>query len=461
LPSNAERRRVEKREVIEKRDAFRQLFPPVFIDSVAISGLRKKNQVAYARSALIQQSSSVTLSRLKTEYFKLLADNKIKDIYPTLVYDSARNSYRMNLQVERDDQFSVSLGGNISSRAITGAYLGLQYRYFGRVGLDLTANGYFGQFYSSVMVSPRLDIPGRFPLYIALNYTYNHKDYFRSTIYFFEDKQPSYLIQNETHFGFDIGFPASNNGKVLAGLSSGYTKDEYYQNNTFTRLDTADRTYFNFLEGRVEFELNSLNRKQFADRGARLLLQLKYLNGDERTVPGSTSAEMDEVTGKQNWLQFRLLYDNYFKHLGPVALGFYGELQLSNQGLFSNYTATLLRSPAFEPLPEMKTLFLPNYRAQNYAGFGIKSSIRLFKQLKLRIEGYLFQPYEELAADENGNVIRRKELSFRSYIASATLVYHTPVAPISLSFNYYDRAENGFSVLFNIGFIIFNRDASR
>ena len=65
----------------------------------------------------------------------------------------------------------------------------------------------------------------------------------------------------------------------MVGFTSAFTSSKYYQNNIFSRLDTADQTSFNFLSPEIIFELNSLNRKQYADAGAMFTMSVAYFNG--------------------------------------------------------------------------------------------------------------------------------------------------------------------------------------
>jgi NTE family protein len=37
------------------------------------------------------------------------------------------------------------------------------------------------------------------------------------------------------------------------------------------------------------------------------------------------------------------------------------------------------------------------------------------------------------------------------------LVYHTPIGPISIGVNFYDKNENSFSFFFHFGYIIYNK----
>jgi NTE family protein len=39
------------------------------------------------------------------------------------------------------------------------------------------------------------------------------------------------------------------------------------------------------------------------------------------------------------------------------------------------------------------------------------------------------------------------------------MVYNSPLGPLSISVNYYDKMPDAFTVNFNFGYIIFNRRA--
>ena len=149
-------------------------------------------------------------------------------------------------------------------------------------------------------------------------------------------------------------------------------------------------------------------------------------------------------------MQYRLIYENYFKTIGNLKLGLYSELHLSNQNNFANYTASLLAAPAFQPTPDSKTQFNPLFRAYNYAGFGLKTIYLISKNFDFRIEGYVFQPYQEIIQNSDLTASLGQPFQNRNYMAMAALVFQTPVGPVSLSLNYYDlaeRYENRFCLL--------------
>jgi NTE family protein len=321
-------------------------------------------------------------------------------------------------------------------------------------------NGYFGKIYSSIKADARIDFNSKKPWFAEVNYTYNHLDYFKSATFFFDDKTPNYIKEMEYFGNLRTGMPVSNNGKLSLGLTYAFTNDKYYQSNTFSRNDTADQTNFNFFAPTIAFELNSLNRKQFANSGVRLLLSVSYINGREDMLPGSTAVSKIPVTQYHDWFKFRLLYDNYFQSLGPLKIGFYGECAISNEPLFSNYISSLLYSSAFQPIPESQTYFLPSFRATNFAAAGLKLVLRIYKKIEYRLEGYIFQPYQQIQENPaDYSPYFGDKLTDRAWMASTALVYNSPLGPISLGANYYDKQPEPFTVNFNFGFIIFNHRA--
>ena len=117
-------------------------------------------------------------------------------------------------------------------------------------------------------------------------------------------------------------------------------------------------------------------------------------------------------------------------------------------------------APQFSPIPETQTQFIPSFAANTYAGVGIKNVLTIYKSLDLRLEGYAFIPYANIL-DNNKKAEFTPTLGSTSqyYIASAIIVFNSPLGPASFTTNYMDYRENKWSFLFNFNFLIFNRKA--
>lgn len=441
-----------------KRKSFNERKPSMFIDTILIDGLTI-NQKSYINRLLFQKAKDLPIEKIKTEYFKLLADNKIENITPKLLFIDSTKKFNLHLDIKKDKNFVAEFGGNISSSPINEAFVQFQYKLFGKTAKSFILNTYMGKFYSSAMAKARFDYASSLPTYIETAFVIHQWDFFKTKTYFFEDKTPSYLIQNEKYVTLALGLPAGNKAKYETRFFQSFSNSDYYQNNAFGRNDTADQTNFNFNSIGIMYEYNTLNKKQYANSGSLFQLKVKYLDGNEEYIPGSTALNKNSYEIRQRWFQTKLTYDKYFNKIGFNTLGLLIEGFYSNQKLFSNYTASVLSSPAFTPFPESYTLFLTPFRSNIYAAIGLKDIIGITKNIDLRIEVYLFQPYKEMIQNPDLTASFNKQFEKRYLMGSSKIVFHSPIGPASLSFNYYQNMDQPFSLMFNLGYILFNPKA--
>jgi len=453
---NDVKRIVTKAELDEKRATYKKTLPKLIFNNVEITGLTDA-QNKYISNSMRYKKDTIGADKLESEYIKVTSDDKIKSIYPTATFNKETNYFTLNLKAKKEKDLFVSFGGVFSSRPINEAYIGLQYNILSKVAISILANTYFGKLHNSVSGGFRLDFPFKAPFYWKNTFTLDSWDYFKSTTTFFEDTKPSFLVTNDTYFKSELGFPVAYKGKIVLEGTSGEMINNYYQTKEFLSVDTTDKTRFrNFTTG-VRFEQNSLDLKQYASKGSFLGVGVKFIKGQEHTTPGSTSIIKENFDTIHDWLQFKLTYDKYFSLSNKIKLGVFGEGVYSNQPFFNNYTASVLTAPAFQPLSESKTLFQENFRAHSYFALGVKNVNYLFKNVQLRFEGYLFQPFKEIIQDKQKRAYYGSEWQEQQFILSTAAVYNTPFGPIALNLNYYDKFEQKWSFLFHFGYIIFNK----
>jgi NTE family protein len=438
---------------------------PLVFEKITIDGLKKSQAIYVKRLLGSSKRKAFDIAEMKSKYFRLVADDKIKQIYPLALYSDSTGFYDLLLKIKKEKDIFAYFGGNVSSRPINTGYIGLQYNYLSRVALTSSANIYFGKLYGSYQGKFRFDFSSRYPFYVETSVTRSRWDFFKSSTAFFEESKPSFLLQNDLYGDVNIALPVSNRSKLIFGNSFGQMDDRYYQTKQFSFVDTTDRSKFSMWTPYVFYEKNTQNKKQFANSGTCFSLKLRYMNGVETTIPGSTSIDKTVTIADHEWLQLKMLYDSYYKRKGHLRLGVYTEAVVSNQDFFANYTASILSAPAFSPIPESKTLFLPIFRAHSFVAFGSKNVISLHKNFDIRLEGYVFQPYREILKNADGSLFYGEAFAKRYFMASAAIVAHTFLGPLSLSANYYDLKENSttqlnYSILVSFGYIIYNRKSN-
>ena len=439
-----------------KRKAFRDSIPPLNIGSIYVNGL-KKNQSEYVRWHLFHKEPTVPLEKMKPDYFKLLSDNQISYIFPTLKYNPIHKWYDLHLDVEKENNINVQFGGTISTSPVNEAFLGLRYKRLAKSAAVYRANIYIGRIFSSAEFGARWDFPFTIPNYLDMVLGFNQWDYFKTSTYFFVDKTPSYLIQKELKVEINYGVPYGRTSKFEFGAAVASLRDDYYQLNEFTRSDIADKTYFDLITPKVSYEANTLNDKQFANQGSRFFGDIHYVNGTEKNVPGTTSITDSSTSVHQDWFQLRMDYDNYYKKLGKLKLGFYSELMLSNKKLYNNYTSSLLSSGVFAPFAYARIIFMPEFRANSFMAVGLKNVYMISKSFDFRLEGYAFRPFSQIIKIGNNMAAYDNKSPGIKYMATSAFVFHSPIGPASLSVNWFDRNQDRFSFGFTIGYIIFNK----
>ena len=439
----------------QKRLEFQKKFNPLLIDEISIRGL-KKSQSRYVQKIMAKGESKLFLGDLKRSYLKLFGDDKINTVFPTAYFKPERKSYVLDLDVKKEKNFLISFGGNFSSRSINSGFLGVKYNLFGYTSSTITANSYFGRFYGSLHSDIRWDISGRLPFSIQGGFTFNRWDYYKSLATFFEDIKPSYILLNEQFGNLSLSIPVGVRGVTRIEQYYTHQFDDYYQTKEFISTDTADRTEFNAWITRFSYERSTLNRKQFASEGTYFHVDVKWVNGSEHTVPGSTSVVKSSFDKQHYWVASKLNYINYFMRTRYAKTGFLLEGVWSNQGFFNNYITSLIVAPAFNPLPESRTFFLPQFRAHNYAAYGLMNVVSFTKNIELRLEAYGFNPLNLISQDSDGRALYTTSQR-ATIMGSAALVLHSPIGPISFASNYYDLKETPWSFIFNFGYILFNK----
>lgn len=456
-------RRVSSAELIERRNKFNERKPDLMFSNITISGVNSQ-QKKYIERLFKSDDATFNLADIKRGYYKLVADETFETIYPRISYQPETDSYNFDIVAQPHKSFKIDFGGNISSRPISNVYLGLQYNYLNRKSYTLNTNFYSGRFYESVQVGGRIDYPSKLPLFLAAELTYNHWNYYNNSEIFIENPHPTYIDQADRKIDIKFGMPLNRNARLSVSAAFINNTDKYSPTNNFEIGDVLDRTVFNGLRTSIIFEQSSLNRKQYANRGHQLLISANYSTGKENYTPGFTNAanltginQLSIFRTFREWGHFKISDERYFFHSQKYTLGYLVEGVISNQPLYANYYATLLSAPAFYPLQDSRSLFLEKFRASTYLAGGLKNIFQLKKNLELRVEGYLFLPYKEFEKVGLQGVKRGKAFNSLSHAGTAGLVYHTPVGPISFSYNLYNDPIKRSGVLLHLGYLIYNK----
>ncbi|WP_162926551.1 patatin-like phospholipase family protein [Pedobacter chitinilyticus] len=456
-------RRVSPQELLKKRSNFNIQKSELIFSNIIVKGVNSQ-QKKYVERLFKSDQKTFNLSDIKRGYYKLVADEVFETVYPKISYDAGSDSYDFEIVAQQRKSLKIDFGGNISTRPISNVFLGIQFNYLNRKAYTFASNFFSGRFYESAQISGRVDYPTKLPLFLAAELTYNHWNFYNTSKIFVENPSPTYIDQADRKIDLKLGMPLNKNARIVLNAAFINNSDNYSPTNTFVVGDLLDRTVFNGFRTGLTLEKNSLNRKQYPTAGQNILLSVNYTTGRENYRPGNilsnqlgSSAAPTLSRNYRSWVHAKFSYEYYFLHTNRYSLGYLVEGVVSNQPLFNNFYASLLAAPAFYPLQDSRSTFLENFRAFNYAAGGIKNIINLKRKFDLRIEGYVFLPYQEFKKIGLQQVGFEETLRKWRYAGTAGLVYQSPLGPISLSYNLYNQSKRRHGVLLHIGYLIYNK----
>lgn len=450
--------RVSAEELEKKRQNYKKKVVPIKVSRIVIDGV-DQNERQYIKRKLINQKKEESLdyATLKKRYLRLYQSEHILSMFPTVntINDSTQE---LHVQVRKEKPFKAAFGGHYSSRPVNTGFLSLSYSDFKITPITVFANAYFGKFYGSVKTGLRFYLPTKTTSYIEPVFVMNRWDYFKSFATFFEDSKPSFLVLNERFWSVRYNIPTSSKTKFGIDFTNGSNENSYYQTDNFTQLDTTDNTRFLFYSPGIEFVVDKLNRKQFESAGTRLSIKARFIHGIETTIPGSTSSVSETTKSFKNWFYVKANYKTYFMQKGLYRLGLHAEGLYSSQPFFQNYTASIISSHAFQPIPDAKTGFYNDFRANKYLGAGLINIFTIKDKVDLRLEAYLFQPIRRILRNNEGMAYEGQLFEDRFGMASASLIYHSLVGPIRASVNYFGSQSQlqPLSFQLSLGYVIFN-----
>lgn len=452
--------RVSTTEIHKRRTEFKNQTKEPIISSV---NLNVNDRFSFISKSIYRKNERkpLTIGRLEKRFFRLTEMDHIAYLYPTLTLKSD-STFNLHLNVKEAKRFKLEVGGHFSSRPVNIGYIALNYYHLNRNAWHVKAESSFGKFHSSARLAIDFQPAFKFPVVLTPYFILNRYDFYRSSTTFFENIQPSFLIQSEFFGGLKIKSPIGNKATFEIDVRGLENKDSYYIDNQFSISDTADYTKFTGWSTILSIEKNTLNRKQFANSGTLIRFSARYIGGWELTRPGSTSNSQYVQTEKNhNWINFRARYTTFFLnkkifHLGVDALGV-----LNSQSLFSNYKASILAMTAFAPIPDMETYFLQEYRSPQYVGAGLNAIFSPLKFLDIRLEAYYFQPFKTIQLNDDGTFQYSKLFKGERYLASGSVIYHSPVGPVRFTMNYFHRSNHPFAFQFSFGYLLFNERSIR
>lgn len=449
-------RRVNADNVRLRRMVYRSNLPQFRFRDIYIEGANAQQQ-AYIKKEFHDDPHEVfTYEDLKRGYFRLLADNMISEIIPHAVYDPQTDLYSLRLKVKMEDNFSVRIGGSVSTTSSNQIYLGVGYQNLNYYSKEVTIDGQIGKIYNNAQFMARFDLPTRVPTSYRLIGSISTFDYYKKDKLFSRHDIPSFNSKDERFLKLMVSLPFLANKRAEFSFGIGKLEDNYFQSNVIDfEKDRSDQSMYRLLGGAIGFYGSTLNARQYATKGYYEKLIAQIFTGKEKFIPGN-SPETATWKERQSWLQISYMKEAYHTMSPKFTLGWMAEAVYSSKNFSENYTATMMQACDFSPTPHSELMYNEAFRANQYIAAGIKPIYVLNDMFQVRTEFYGFVPISPIKKNSFNKAYYGKVFSRFEYLGELSVVCHLPFGAISAYVNHYSSPRKEWNVGITLGWQLFN-----
>ena len=450
-------RRVSAENVRLRRLVYRSNLPQFRFRDIYIEGANPQQQ-AYIKKEFHDEDHEVfTYEDLKRGYFRLLSDNMISEIIPHAVYDSENDLYSLHLKVKMEDNFSVRMGGSVSTTSSNQIYLGLGYQDLNYYSKEITLDGQIGKVYNNAQLMAKIDLPTRIPTSYRLIASLSTFDYYKKDKLFSKNDKPSFNSKDERFVKLMVALPFLANKRAEISIGYGKLQDNYFQSSVINfDKDRSDRSTYNLLGGAIGFYGSTLNARQYATKGYFEKLVAQVFSGKEKFIPGNPTETSVTTKERQSWLQISYMKYAYHTMSPKFTLGWMAEMLYSSKNFSENYTATMLQAADFSPTPHSKLMYNEAFRANQFLAAGIKPIFVFNDMFQFRSEFYGFVPIFPIKKNALNKAYYGKAFSRFEYIGEISVICQLPFGAISAYVYHYSSPKKEWNVGLTLGWQLFN-----
>lgn len=450
-------RRTSAENVRLRRLVYRSNLPQFRFRDIYIEGANPQQQ-AYIKKEFHDEDHEVfTYEDLKRGYFRLLSDNMISEIIPHAVYDPKNDLYSLHLKVKMEDNFSVRMGGSVSTTSSNQIYLGLGYQNLNYYSKEITLDGQIGKVYNNAQLMAKIDLPTRVPTSYRLIASLSTFDYYKKDKLFSKNDKPSFNSKDERFVKLMVALPFLANKRAEISIGYGKLQDNYFQSNVINfDKDRSDRSTYNLLGGAIGFYGSTLNARQYATKGYFEKLVAQVFTGKEKFIPGNPTETSFTTKDRQSWLQISYMKYAYHTMTPKFTLGWMAEMLYSSKNFSENYAATMLQAADFSPTPHSKIMYNEAFRANQFLAAGIKPIFVFNDMFQVRSELYGFMPIFPIKKNALNRAYYGKAFSRFEYLGEISVICQLPFGAISAYVNHYSSPKKEWNVGLTLGWQLFN-----
>ena len=449
-------RRVNIDNIRLRRLVYRSNYPELRFKQIFVEGANTQQQAYIKKEFHASDSEEFTYEDLKKAYFRLLSDNILSEIIPHAVYNPDDETYDLHLRVKLENSLAVRLGGNISTSNSNQIYLGLSYQDLNYYSKEFVLDGQLGKVYNNVQFMAKMDFSTTIPTSYRFIASLSTFDYFKRDKLFSQNDRPAFNQKDERFLKLQVAFPFLSSKRAEFGIGMAQIEDKYFQKSVIDfEKDKFDRSRYNLFGGSISFNGSTLNSRQYPVQGYREALIAQIFVGREFYYPG------EETTSKRtkehhSWLQLSYMKEKYHRMTNKWTLGWYLKAVYASKNFSENYNATMMQACDFSPTSHSQLSYNEAFRANQFAGAGIRPIYRFNQIFHIRGEFYGFMPIYPIERNSLNKAYYGKAFSQFEYLGELSVVCQLPFGSIAAYVNHYSSPKKEWNVGLSIGWQLFN-----
>lgn len=440
-----------------RRLVYKSQYPELRFKNIYIDGANAHQQVYIKKEFHTSNDKEFTYEELKRGYFRLLSDNMISEIIPHAIYNPEDDTYDLHLKVKMEDDFSVRIGGNVSTTTSSQVYLGLTYQNLNYYSKEFTFDGQLGKIYNNAQLMAKVDFATTIPTSYRFIASISTFDYFKKDKLFSKNNKPALNQKDERFMKLKVALPFLSSKRVEIGFSIAQIEDRYFQNNVIDfDKDKYDKSEYRLFGGSLSFNGSTLNSRQFPTQGAHEELIAQIFTGKERFRPGVDSESKKPSKEHHSWLQLSYMKEKYHRMAEKWTLGWYLKMLYASKNFSENYTATMMQASEFAPTAYSQLTYNEAFRANQYIAAGVRPIYRFNQMFHVRGEFYGFLPIFPIERNSINKAYYGKAFSRFEYLGEVSVVCQLPFGAISAYVNHYSSPKREWNVGLTLGWQLFN-----
>ncbi len=430
-------------EVMSRREEFRGCMPePVYeaysADSITPAQRIYVEQVMHLREK-DGSNNALSHSELSSNLNDLLVDDGFEWNYPMVTYDVDSRKFSVGLNLKARPSLRISFGGNISSTAFNQALISARYETVGRVSQSAGIDLYLGAICNMGRIGGRTTFYRKIPIFLDYSYNLGMMNTLHGNFGHLAGVDNTEKIKNKEHFGsVAVGFALTRKSVLQFVLNGGET--------LYRMSGWHDYTRFTFMGTKAELRRSTLDHRIFPTKGTFISASGIYIYGQDKYNYLPSVGITPERTLRKQWFGAKLRWEQYFDMPAIKWFSFAYRLDgvYTTHPKFESEATTIMSSPLYAPVPHANMIYMPDFRATKFVAAGVMPTFKIIPNLMVRAGFY--------------TMFRDKDYTSSQwhYIADLSVVYHTPLGPISLALTKYDlRNWRNTYLSFNFGLLIF------